>query len=68
MPLESMKPPRKPLERSQTPLWFVAGGLGVALYTRIGGESQIHDVVFWLSLVMAGVALVYWIINPRHGF
>jgi len=69
MPLESSKrPPQKPAARSQTPLWFAAGGLAVAVYSRLGHESQISDVMLWLGLALSAVALVYWFVNPKHGF
>jgi len=69
MPLESMnRPPQKPAERSQTPLWFAAGGLALAVYSRLGQESQVGDVMLWLGLALSGVALVYWFVNPKHGF
>jgi hypothetical protein len=59
--------PRQAQERSQTPLWFVAGGLAIALYSRSMKDEMIGDVVFLFGLACAVVALLYWFLRPRHG-
>jgi hypothetical protein len=64
----NQRKPQKPMARSQTPLWFVAGGLAIALYSRGVKDEMIGDVVFLFGVAGAIVALLYWIFRPRHGF
>lgn len=59
--------PQRTADRSQTPLWFVAGGLAIALYSRGMKDEMIGDVVFLLGIACAVVALLYWALRPRHG-
>jgi hypothetical protein len=28
---------------------------------------MVGDVVFWIGLCFAAIALIYWYVNPRHG-
>jgi hypothetical protein len=59
--------PAKPPERSQTPLWFVAVGLGVVLFSHGMKDQMAADVVFWFGVVFAAIAMIYWAFQPRHG-
>src|SRR5208337_2603168 len=64
----SKKPgPAKTPAPSSTPLWFVAIGLGIALYSRALGDEMIGNVVFLFGLAFSIVAMLYWFIRPRHG-
>jgi|APFre7841882630_1041343.scaffolds.fasta_scaffold118619_1 hypothetical protein len=65
--LPNKRRPVKPPERSQTPLWFVAVGLGIVLFSRGMKDEMISDVVFWLGVACAAVAILYWGFRPRHG-
>jgi hypothetical protein len=56
-----------PASRSQTPLWFVAGGLAIAVYSRVMKDEAVGDVVLFFGLAFATVALVYWLVRPKHG-
>ena len=54
-------------EPSQTPLWLVAVGLGVALYSHTMKDENIGVVVFWFGLAFSVVSLIYWLFRPKHG-
>ena len=56
-----------PKQRSETPLWFVAIGLAIAVFSRFMTDEMIGDVVMWFGLVFAVIAMVYWIARPKHG-
>lgn len=58
----------KPEERSQTPLWFAIGGLLVSVGSFSMRDLQIGDVVFWAGGVFAAISLVYYFVQPTHGF
>jgi hypothetical protein len=60
------RPPKAP-ERSQTPLWFVAIGLAIALLSRGVEDEIIANLVFWFGVVFSIVAALYWIFHPKHG-
>jgi uncharacterized protein (DUF983 family) len=61
---------RKPVqkERGQGPLYFVIIGLGVVIYSLNMKSEQMQDVVFWGGVVCAVIALLYWLLQPQHGF
>lgn len=61
------KPPVKP-ERSQTSLWFVIVGMGVAIGSRALKDEYVAQVVLWFGVAFALVALIYYIFQPKHGF
>ena len=64
---QNKRRPEKPPERNPTALWFVAGGLAVALYSHGMKDEMIGNVVFWFGLACSAVALIYWAIRPKHG-
>jgi len=57
----------KQAEPSDRPLWFVAVGLAIAVFSRIMKDEMIGDVVLGFGLVFAAIALVYWVARPKHG-
>jgi 4-hydroxybenzoate polyprenyltransferase len=58
----------QPRERSQKPLWFAIGSLVVSLGSFSAQDLQIGDVVFWAGAVVAVIALIYYFVQPTHGF
>jgi len=67
LPQELGKKVTKDKERSQKPLWFAIGGLLVSMFSYSMNDLMVGDVVFWVGLCFAGIALIYWFVNPRHG-
>ena len=67
LPQELGKKVTKDQERSQKPLWFAIGGLLVSMFSYSMNDLMVGDVVFWVGLCFAGIALIYWFVNPRHG-
>ncbi|MCX7899497.1 MAG: hypothetical protein N2444_05360 [Methylocystis sp.] len=67
MPQELGKKPRRAQERSDTPLWWAIGGLLFSVF-GFSRHTQVGDVIFWTGLVLALIAVVYWFVQPRHGF
>jgi hypothetical protein len=65
--LPNKRRPAKAPERSQSPLWFVAVGLGIVLFSHGLKDEMIADVVFWAGIACAAVALLYWGYRPKHG-
>lgn len=61
------KPPTPP-ERNQKPLWYAISGLVISLISFGLADHQIGVVVFWFGAVFAAIALVYWFVQPTHGF
>ena len=59
--------PKKPPERSQVPLWFVAIGLGIVLFSHGIKDEMIGNVVFWFGVACSVVAALYWVFRPKHG-
>ncbi len=67
MPQELGKKVTQNQERSQKPLWFSIGGLVVSVFSYGMNDLMVGDVVFWVGLCFAAIALIYWFVNPRHG-
>jgi hypothetical protein len=65
--LPSQRPQKQP-ERSQKPLWYAIGGLVISLISFNFNDQQIGVVVFWFGAVFAVISLVYWFVQPTHGF
>ena len=64
---EGLKKRQQPPEPSQTPLWLVAVGLGIALYSRSMKDENIGMIVLLFGLAFSGVSLLYYFFRPRHG-
>lgn len=64
----STRPQPKPPERGQKPLWYAIAGLAISLFSFSLRDQQIGVVVFWFGGVFALIALVYWFVQPTHGF
>ncbi len=58
---------RQPPEPSQKPLWLVAVGLCIALYSRTMKDENIGMVVLWFGLAFSVVSLLYHFLRPKHG-
>jgi hypothetical protein len=58
---------RPPPEPSQRPLWLVAVGLCIALYSRSMHDENIGMVVLWFGLAFSVVSLIYYFLRPKHG-
>ncbi len=67
MPQELGKKLPQNQERSQKPLWFAVAGLVVSVFSYSMNDLMVGDVVFWVGLCFAAIALIYWFVNPRHG-
>jgi hypothetical protein len=65
---EGLKKRQQSPEPSQTPLWLVAVGLCIALYSRTMQDENIGVVVLWFGLAFSVVSLIYYFFRPRHGF
>ncbi len=63
----SQRKPVKAPEPSQTPLWFIIVGLGLALYSRSLHDENIGEVVFWFGVAFSVIAMLYWVFRPKHG-
>jgi hypothetical protein len=64
---QNRRQPRKTPEPTQTPLWFVAIGLAIVLFSRSFQNEMIGEVVFWFGVACSVVALLYWVFRPKHG-
>ena len=64
---EGLKKREQPPEPSQTPLWLVAVGLCIALYSRTMKDENIGVVVLGFGLAFSVVSLIYYFFRPRHG-
>jgi len=58
---------KPPAGRSDTPLWMMVAGLGVAVYSFAVKTETYSELMFWGGIVLAAIALVYWFANPKHG-
>ncbi len=67
LPQELGKKVSQNQERSQKPLWFAIAGLVVSVFSYSMSDLMVGDVVFWIGLCFAAIALIYWYVNPRHG-
>jgi len=56
-----------PPEPSQAPLWLVAVGLAIAVYSRGMKDEPVGNVVLWFGLAFSVVAFLYWVFRPKHG-
>jgi hypothetical protein len=61
------KRPPKRQERSQSPLWFAIAGLVISVASYGMQDLMIGDVVFWFGLVFAGIGMLYYFLQPKHG-
>lgn len=64
---EKKRQQAKAPEPSQTPLWLVAVGLCIAIYSRTMKDENIGMVVLWFGLAFSVVSLLYWLFRPKHG-
>jgi hypothetical protein len=64
---DGLKKRQQPPEPSQTPLWLVAVGLCIALYSRTMKDENIGVVVLCFGLAFSVVSLIYYFFRPRHG-
>ena len=64
---DAFKKRQQPQEPSQTPLWLVAAGLGIALYSRSMQDENIGTVVLFFGLAFSVVSLIYYFFRPTHG-
>ena len=65
--ISNKRQPGKSPERSQAPLWFVAAGLAIVLFSRGMKDEMIGDVLAWFGGACSVVALLYWVVRPKHG-
>jgi len=64
---DGLKKRQQPPEPSQTPLWLVAVGLCIALYSRTMKDENIGVIVLCFGLAFSVVSLIYYFFRPRHG-
>jgi hypothetical protein len=64
---EGLKKREQTPEPSQTPLWLVAVGLCIGLYSQTMKDENIGTVVLLFGLAFSGVSLIYYFFRPKHG-
>jgi len=64
---EGLKKRQQAPEPSQRPLWLVAVGLCIALYSQTMKDENIGMVVLLFGLAFSFVSLLYYFLRPKHG-
>ncbi len=65
-PNRRQQSPKAP-EPSQTPLWVIAVGLGIALFSRALENEMVGNITLLFGIACAVVGVLYWIFRPKHG-